>query len=65
MQLHRQPPAAATINWLASPGTPSLALLSHNPLPTRHPQFSYVFDQSLDAYNDYVIAQFPHGAQWG
>ncbi|GBF98537.1 diacylglycerol acyltransferase [Raphidocelis subcapitata] len=28
----------------------------------RYFHFSYVFDQSLDAYNDYVIAQFPHGA---
>ena len=29
----------------------------------RYFNFSYVFDQSLDAFNDYVIAQFPHGAE--
>lgn len=28
----------------------------------RYFKFSFVFDQSLDAYKDYVIAQFPHGA---
>jgi hypothetical protein len=28
----------------------------------RYFKFSFVFDQSLNAYKDYVIAQFPHGA---
>nr|QBG05560.1 diacylglycerol acyltransferase [Chromochloris zofingiensis] len=28
----------------------------------RYFHFSYVFEQDLDAYKDYVIAQFPHGA---
>jgi diacylglycerol O-acyltransferase 2, plant len=28
----------------------------------RYFKFSVVFDDRLDAYKDYVIAQFPHGA---
>jgi hypothetical protein len=28
----------------------------------RYFRFSFVFDESLNAYKDYVIAQFPHGA---
>lgn len=28
----------------------------------RYFKFSYLFDQSLDAYSDYVTSQFPHGA---
>lgn len=28
----------------------------------RYFKFSFVFDESLNAYKDYVIAQFPHGA---
>lgn len=28
----------------------------------RYFKFSYLFEQSLDSYQDYVIAQFPHGA---
>ncbi|KIY98653.1 hypothetical protein MNEG_9310 [Monoraphidium neglectum] len=28
----------------------------------RYFRFSFVFDEPLDAYKDYIIAQFPHGA---
>jgi hypothetical protein len=57
---------AALVATLALPACPKrINSVTHSYLFLcwrRYFHFSYSFDESLDAYKDYVIAQFPHGA---